>query len=186
MNEHFWQGIFVDYEPATSNYYIYNPVKRKVQVVHSVNVNKNNLFDYSQISFKEFADEEWQEWNNNEFGNPFPNINNPLPNQMEEDFIDFPYLIMSLPTPSLTSLQTSSDSNKSNEDTASVGASDFKHVNIQSKDIKSIQSPSGLIKEEAGEPLADSLALLSIILTHQSNCTQSSVKYNISNHFSNI
>ena len=58
MNEHFWQGIFVNYESATSNYHIYNPVKSKVQVIHSVNVNENNLFDYSQVSFKEFADEE--------------------------------------------------------------------------------------------------------------------------------
>ena len=60
MNEHFWQGIFVNYESATFNYCVYNSIKGKVQVVHSVNVDENNLFNHSQVSSKEFADEKWQ------------------------------------------------------------------------------------------------------------------------------
>ena len=72
---------------------------------------------------------------------------------------------MSLSTPSLTSLQTSLGSNKSNENTASVGAPNFKHVNVQSKDIESTQSLSDLVEEEAGESLADPLTLLLTIST---------------------
>ena len=80
MNEYFQQRIFVNYNSATFNYHIYNSVKDKVQVVHSVNVNENNLFDHSQVSSKEFADEKWQEWNNDEFGSIFSDINEPLSN----------------------------------------------------------------------------------------------------------
>ena len=192
MNECFWQSIFVNYKSATFNYHIYNSVKDKIQVVHSVNVNENNLFNCLQVSFKEFTDEEWQKWNDNEFGNAFPNINNPLPNQIEENSISFSYSIMSLPTSSLTPLQTSSSSNKSNEEnTASVGASDFKHVNAQNEenvkpDIKSAQSLNNFIEKKAGEPLINPLALSSTISTHQSSCTQSPVKYNVLDCFSNI
>ena len=171
MNQCSLQGIFIDYSSATFNYHIYNPVKGKVQVVYSVNMDENNLFDHSQVSFKEFADEEWQEWDNNEFGNPFPDINDPLPNQMEEDSISFPCSIISLPTPSLTPPQTSSGSNRSNEEnTASVRAPNFEDVDTQSEDARpdteSAQSLSGFVEEELGNLLANPLALPSTISTH--------------------
>ena len=191
MNEHFWQGIFIDYKPATFNYHIYNPVKEKVQVVHSINVNKNNLFDHSQVNSKEFADEEWQKWNNDEFENALSDINDPLSNKTkEEDSLKFPHSIINLPTPSLMSLQINLNSNRLNEDTAPVRALDFENVNTQSKDARpdteSAQSPSDFIKEEVDNSLADPLTLSSIISTHQSIYTQSLVKYNIFDHFSNI
>ena len=110
-------------------------------------MNKNNLFDCFQVSFKEFADEKWQKWNDDEFENTFSNINDPLLNKTkEENFLKFSHSIMSLPTPSLMSLQTNSDSNKSNENTASMRALDFEDVNTQSKnaksDTESAQAPS--------------------------------------------
>ena len=43
---------------------------------------------------------------------------------------------MSLSTSLLMLLQTSSDSNRLNKDTASVEASDFENVNTQSEDAK--------------------------------------------------
>ena len=170
------------------NYHIYNPVKEKIQVVHSINVDKNNLFNHSQINFKEFADEKWQKWNDNEFGNALSDINDPLSNKTKEkNSLKFPCSIMSLSTFSLMLLQTSSGSNKSNEEnTVSVRALDFKHVNVQSEDIGSTQLPSGFIEEEVGNPLANSLALSSIILTCWSSCTWSLIKYNVSDYFSNI
>ena len=75
---------------------------------------------------------------------------------------------MSLSTPSLILPQTSSGSNKLNEEnTASVGASDFKHVNTQSENtrpnIKSAQSSSGFVEEEVNDSFVNSLTLLSII-----------------------
>ena len=111
---------------------------------------------------------------------------------MEEDSISFSHLIISLSTPLLTLPQISSDSNRSNEEnTASVGVSDFKHVNAQSKedarpDIESAQLFSDFVEKEADELLTDFLALLSIISTYQSSCTQSSVKYNVSDCIDNI
>ena len=193
MNEYFWQKILVSYKPAIFNYHIYNSVKKKIQVIHSVNVNKNNLFDHSQISSKEFADKKWQKWNDDKFKNTFSDINDPLPNKTKkENFFKFAHSIMSLPTPSLTSPQTSSDSNRSNEkNTASVRASDFEYINAQNKkdarsDIESAQSPNDFVEEEAGKPLANPLILSSIISTHQSSCTQLSIKYNISDYFDNI
>ena len=87
-------------------------------------------------------------------------------------------------------LQTSSDSNKSNENTASVKASDFENVNTQNKDAKSdtesAQSPNGFVEEEIDDSFTDSLALLSIILICWSICIWSPVKYNISDYFDNI
>ena len=68
------------------------------------------------------------------------------------------------------SLQTSSDSNRSNENTASVRASDFENVNTQSEDakpdIKSVQSLSDFIKEKVDNSLINPLTLSSIISTH--------------------
>ena len=98
---------------------------------------------------------------------------------------------MNLLTSSLTSLQTSSGSNRLNEEnTASVRASDFKYVNIQSEDARSdtgfTQSPNSFVEEEVNNSLANSLILSLIILTHQSICTQLLVKYNISDCFDNI
>ena len=171
MNEHFQQGIFVDYKLATFNYHIYNSVKEKIQIVHSVNVDENNLFNHSQVSSKEFADEKWQEWNDDEFEDTLSDINDPLPNKTkEEDSLKFPHSIMSLLTPSLMLLQTSSDSNRSNEDTAPVRASDFKDVNTQNEDAKpdteSAQSPSGFVEEEVNDSLANPLTLSSTVSTH--------------------
>ena len=191
MNEHFWQNIFVNYDSATFNYCIYNPVKKKIQVVHSVNVNKNNLFNCSQVNFKEFADEKWQKWNDDEFGDTFSDINNPLSNKTkEEDSFKFSCLIMSLPTSSLTLLQTSLGSNRLNEDTVSVEAPDFENMNTQNEDAKSdtefAQSPSGFVKEEVNDSFNNPFTLSSIISTCQSTCMWSSVKYNISDHFDNI
>ena len=132
-------------------------------------MDENNLFDCSQVSFKKFADEEWQKWNDNEFGNSFSDINDPLPNQIEEDSISFPCSIISLSTFSLMLLQTNSDSNKSNENTASVGASDFENMNTQSEDAKpdtgSAQSFSNFVEEEVDDSLANSFALSLIIST---------------------
>ena len=135
-------------------------------------MDENNLFDHSQVSFKEFADEKWQEWDNNEFGNAFPDINDPLPNQIKEDSISFPCSIISLPTPSLMPPQTSLGSNRSNEEnTASVGAPDFEHIDAQSEEnarpnIESAQSPSGFVEKEAGKSLTNPLTLSLIISTH--------------------
>ena len=77
---------------------------------------------------------------------------------------------MSLSTSSLMLSQTSSGSNRLNEEnTASVKASDFKHVNTQSEDVKpdteSAQSLSGFVKEEVGNPLTNSLTLPSTVST---------------------
>ena len=154
-------------------------------------MDKNNLFNHSQISSKEFADEEWQKWNDNEFRNALSDINDPLPNKTKkEDSLKFPCSIMSLLTLSLMLLQTSSGSNRSNENTASVGASDFEDVNTQSEDARpdtgSAQSPSNFIEEEVDNSLTDSLILPSIISTCWSICMWSSVKYNVSDHFGNI
>ena len=127
-------------------------------------MDENNLFNCSQVSSKEFADEEWQEWNDDEFRDALSDINNPLPNKTkEEDSLKFSCSIMSLPTSSLMLLQTSSGSNRSNEDTAPVGAPDFENVNTQSEDarpdIESAQSPSDFIEEEVNDSLADPFAL---------------------------
>ena len=77
---------------------------------------------------------------------------------------------MNLPTSSLMLSQTSSDSNRSNENTTSVKVSDFKNVNTQSEnvkpDIKSAQSFSDFIKEKVNNSLTDSLALSLIISTY--------------------
>ena len=131
-------------------------------------MDKNNLFDHSQVSSKEFADEKWQKWDDDEFGDTLSDINDPLPNKTkEEDSLKFPRSIMSLPTPSLTPPQTSSGSNRSNEDTAPVGAPDFEDVDTQSEDARpdtgSAQSPSGFIEEEVDDSLANPLALPPII-----------------------
>ena len=71
---------------------------------------------------------------------------------MKEDSISFSYSIISLSTPSLTLPQTSSDSNKSNENTVSVKASDFKNVNTQSENVKPntefAQSFNDFVEEE--------------------------------------
>ena len=48
------------------------------------------------------------------------------------------------------------------------------------------QSFSDFVEEEVDDSLADPLTLLPIISTHQSSYTQLPVKYNISDHFSNI
>ena len=73
----------------------------------------------------------------------------------------------------MTPLQTSSGSNRSNEDTASIKASDFENVNTQSEDARpnteSAQSFSGFIEEEVGDPLANPLTLPSTVSTHQSS-----------------
>ena len=77
---------------------------------------------------------------------------------------------MSLSTPSLMLPQTSSGSNKSNENTASVGAPDFENVNIQSEDAKPdtgfAQLLSGFVEEEVDNSLANFLTLPSIISTY--------------------
>ena len=82
---------------------------------------------------------------------------------MEEDSISFPHSIMSLPTLSLMLSQTSSGSNRLNENTALVKASDFENVNIQSEnakpDTESAQSPSGFVKEEVNDSFADFFTL---------------------------
>ena len=94
-------------------------------------MDENNLFNHSQVNFKEFADEKWQKWNDDEFKDTFSNINDLLFNKTkEENSFKFPYSVMSLSTFSLMLLQTSSDSNKSNENTASVEALDFEDVDI--------------------------------------------------------
>ena len=78
---------------------------------------------------------------------------------------------MSLPTPSLTLPQTSSGSNKSNEEnTASVRTSNFEHINAQNEedarpDIGSAQSSSNFVEKEADEPLTDPLTLSLTIST---------------------
>ena len=65
--------------------------------------------------------------------------------------------------------QTSSGSNKLNEDTALVKASDFEDVNTQNEnakpDTESAQSPSGFVEEEVDDSLADPLILPLIIST---------------------
>ena len=134
-------------------------------------MDKNNLFDHSQVSSKEFADEKWQEWDDDEFRNTLSDINDSLLNKTKEkNSFKFSCSVMSLPTPSLMPPQTSSGSNRSNEDTVSVGASDFENVDTQSEDVRpdtgSAQSPSGFIKEEVGNPLADPLTLPPTISTH--------------------
>ena len=77
---------------------------------------------------------------------------------------------MSLSTSSLMLLQISSGSNRSNENTVSVKASDFKHVNTQNEnaksDTESAQLFNGFIKEEVNNSLANSLTLLLIISTY--------------------
>ena len=171
MNEHFWQNIFINYKSATFNYHIYNLIKKKIQIVHSVNVNENNLFNHSQVNSKKFADEEWQKWNDNEFKNAFSNINDSLFNKTKEkDSFKCFCSIINLSTSSLMLSQINSDSNKSNKNTASVRALNFKNVNIQSEDVKSntesAQSSSDFIKEEVDNSLANSLTLSLIISTH--------------------
>ena len=101
-------------------------------------MDKNNLFDHFQVSSKEFADEKWQEWDDDEFENTLSDINDPLSNKTkEENSFKFSHSIMSLSTPSLTLSQTSSGSNRLNGDTASIKASDFENVDTQSEDAKS-------------------------------------------------
>ena len=98
-------------------------------------MNKNNLFDCSQVNFKEFADEEWQKWNDDEFGVALSDINNPLLNNTkEENSLKFPHSIMSLSTPSLTLLQTSGSNGSIKEDTASVEALNLENTDTQSKE----------------------------------------------------
>ena len=81
---------------------------------------------------------------------------------------------MSLSTSSLMLLQTNSDSNKSNENTAPVEASNFENVNTQSEnaksDTESAQLPNDFIKEEIDNSLTNPLTLLSIISTCWSIC----------------
>ena len=77
---------------------------------------------------------------------------------------------MNLSTSSLILSQTSSDSNRLNENTALMEASDFENVNTQSEnakpDTKSAQLFSSFVKEEVDDSLADSLTLSLIISTH--------------------
>ena len=133
-------------------------------------MNENNLFNHSQVNFKEFADEKWQKCNDDEFENVFSDINEPLSSQTKEkDSFKFSHSIMSLSTPSLIPPQTNSGSNKSKEDTALVEAPDFKHVNTQSEDVKpdteSAQLLSDFVKEEVDNSLTNSFALSLIIST---------------------
>ena len=134
----------------------------------------------------------------------------------EEDSFKFPYSIMSLPTSSLTLLQISGSNKSIEEDTVSVKALNLKDINTQSEeefyyiwlknkttafsdfisndaasmharpDNGPAQSPSGFVEEEIGNSLADSLTFPLTVSTHWSSCTQSPVKYNVSDHFSNI
>ena len=79
LNERSWQGILIEYEAGTSNYRIYNPLNGKVEVIHSINVDEDNLYDRSQVESKEFADEDWQEADDEEFGDAkLPNISEAL------------------------------------------------------------------------------------------------------------
>ena len=97
-------------------------------------MNKNNLFDHSQVNFKEFADEKWQKWDNNEFEIALSDINDfLLNNTKKEDFFKFPHLIMSLSISSLMLPQTSGSNGLIEEDTVSVGALDLKDTDTQSK-----------------------------------------------------
>ena len=134
-------------------------------------MDKNNLFNYSQVNFKEFADEKWQKWDDNEFKDTFSDINDPLFNKIKkENSFKFSHLIMSLSIFSLTLSQTNSDSNRSNENTVSVKISNFENVNTQSKDAKpdtkSAQLFSDFVEEKVDDLFTDSLTLLLIILTH--------------------
>ena len=127
-------------------------------------MDKNNLFDYSQINSKKYADKKWQKWNDDEFENTLSDINDPLLNKTkEENFFKFSCLIMNLSTSSLTLLQISSGSNKLNENTASMKASDFKNIK---SDIRFTQSFNGFIEKEIDNSLADPLTLSSIILIY--------------------
>ena len=97
-------------------------------------MNKNNLFNCSQISFKKFADEKWQKWNDDEFENAFSDINEPLSSQIKEkNSFKFSHSIMSLPTPSLMLLQTSSSNKSIKENTASMRALNLKDTDTQSE-----------------------------------------------------
>ena len=98
-------------------------------------MNENNLFDCFQISSKEFADEEWQKWDDDEFRSAFLDINEPLSSQTKkEDSLKFSCSIISLSTPSLTLLQISSSNRSIEKNTASVGALNLKDINTQSEE----------------------------------------------------
>ena len=48
-------------------------------------MDESNLFDRSQANNKDFADEEWQEWDNDGFGSAYADVMEPLPSQISED-----------------------------------------------------------------------------------------------------
>ena len=81
MNERSWQDILIKYEVETFNYRIYNSLNKKIKVIHSINVNEENLYDKLQVKSKQFANENWQKVDDEKFDDVnLPNISETLQN----------------------------------------------------------------------------------------------------------
>lgn len=186
MDERSWQGILVGYEPATSNYRVYDPIKGKVHVVHSINVDENNLYDRSQVDSKEFADEDWQESDDDEFGNPeLPDIDEPLSNRTYAESFDPP--MPSRPT-----------NQPAEEDTAPVGA-DNQEVDTQSEGEYYDARSRGRTTTTSPDPVSNDLAAAPVFdppepnqaaheepVLRRSTRRHSPVKYNQPDRFGDI
>ena len=68
LNNKAWQGIFIGCK-GKNLYRIYHPLTGKIHKTQDVNIDKELLYDKSEVNSWEFANTEWENINNSSFAN---------------------------------------------------------------------------------------------------------------------